>query len=342
MINVLIVDDSAFMRQVFKKKIEQDPELNVVGTARNGADALDKIPLLKPDVITLDIEMPVKNGINTLQEIMALPEPIPVIMVSALDNRETVIKTLEIGAFDFIPKPSGSISLDIDEISEDLLSKIKAATNCKIKKSNLISLRSQSHEIKKCQKNNFPVVAIGSSSGGPRALKQVFSVFPADFPAGIIVVQHMPAGFTASFANHLDQASEVTVKEAEDGDMIKPGQALIAPGGYHLEITDSGRTTLNKKPTKWGVRPCVDYMMITLAPVFKERCIGIILTGMGHDGAQGMTAIKKYNGYGIVEDRTTALVYGMPSSTIKAGAYDEITPLEQIPHRIIDLIERRY
>lgn len=342
MIKVLVVDDSAFMRQIYKKTINKDPELKVIETARNGSKALELIPKLKPDVITLDVEMPVKNGIETLKEIMELSEPIPVVMISALNSKETVLKALEMGAFDFIPKPSGTISLNIDQIKEQLIQKLKAATKSKKISRDIEKIKTYPGKITRKKSKKFPVVAIGSSSGGPKALKKLLSVFPDQFPAAMIIVQHMPAGFTTSLARRLNQTSKIIVKEAEEDDYIQPGVALVTPGDYHLTVNQKEQIILdNEKPPQWGVRPCVDYMMTSVAKIYQERVIGVILTGMGHDGALGMKEIKKYNGYGIVEDKSTALVYGMPGATIKEEAYDKITPLDQIGFKIIDLIEGR-
>lgn len=347
MIKVMVVDDSAFMRKLFKESIEKDANLNVIETARNGKDALKKLKDIKPDVITLDIEMPVKDGLTTLKEINKTYPEIPVIMVSALDNRDTVMKALEIGAFDFIPKPSGSISLNIDDIIDELQEKIKVSINAENNQNKSVS---GAFRIKKTIKNkirnknytekNFPIVAIGASSGGPKALKDVLTLFPADFPGALVVVQHMPAGFTTSLSNRLNQQSNLQIKEASQGDRIKPGIVLIAPGDYHLIINSEGKVELNQKPKNWGVRPCADYMFKSLAKNYKERTIGVILTGMGHDGGEGMTAIKNNGGYGIVEAKSTALVYGMPGTTIKAGAYDKILPRYEIPEYIINLIDK--
>ncbi|MFW5985853.1 MAG: protein-glutamate methylesterase/protein-glutamine glutaminase [Halanaerobiales bacterium] len=340
MIKVLIVDDSAFMRQLFTKTINNTSDLKAIDTARNGERALKKIPELKPDVITLDVEMPKKNGIETLQEIKENYPNIPVIMVSAVDSRENVLKALEEGAFDFIPKPSGSISLNIDDIKQKLVNQIKSAANSDFNGNRKNIAPTCPEKVSYSKKDQFPLIAIGSSSGGPKALKHLLSPLPGNLPAAIIIVQHMPAGFTASLAKRLDQISSISVKEASEGDYIQPGAALIAPGDYHLEVTDGQTVTLNKKSSKWGVRPCVDYMMQSAAPIYRQNIIGVILTGMGHDGAQGMKAIKKYRGQGIVEDKSTALVYGMPSATIKEKAYDFILPLDKIPAKLIDLIER--
>jgi two-component system, chemotaxis family, protein-glutamate methylesterase/glutaminase len=341
MITVVIVDDSAFMRQIFKKTINEEKDMKVIATARDGEEALKIIHELKPDVLTLDIEMPIKNGLETLQEIMHLDYYIPVIMISALSNSDTVMKALDLGAFDFIPKPSGSISLNIDDIIDDLKRKIRAAVNSKKKPQKTGNIKPYQKKLLNIHKENYPIIAIGTSSGGPKALKEILPVFPENIPAAFLIVQHMPAGFTKSLANRLNQESLILVKEAKEGDYLRPGEALIAPGNYHLLVNNSGQITLNQKAKKWGVRPCTDYMMSSLARIYKERTIGVILTGMGHDGVIGMQNIKKYNGYGIVEDKSTALVYGMPGSTIKAKAYDKIIPLNLIPFEIINQIEGR-
>ncbi|MFW5972213.1 MAG: protein-glutamate methylesterase/protein-glutamine glutaminase [Bacillota bacterium] len=345
MIKVMVVDDSSFMRQIFKKTIEKEANLKVIVTARNGLDALEKLENYKPDVITLDIEMPKLNGLETLKEIMKSEKPIPTIMVSAIDDRETVMKALDIGAFDFIPKPSGSISLNIDDISNNLILKINAASETKkiYLNNNIKPISPYKDKIsKKSTQSKYPIVAIGTSSGGPKALKAILPVFPANFPAAMLIVQHMPAGFTASFANRLNQSSSIKVKEAVHGDKMSPGLALLAPGDFHMEVDSKGEVNLNQSPKKWSVRPCVDYMLKTVANNFTDRVIGVILTGMGNDGADGMEVVKNNGGYGIIEDRSTALVYGMPGATIAKEAYDEVIPLHQIPFRIIEIIERSY
>lgn len=343
MIKVMVVDDSLFMRQIFKNTIEENDDLKVIATASNGARALKKLKNIKPDVITMDVEMPEKNGLETLKEIVKLEHPIPTIMISAMSGRETVMKALDLGAFDFIPKPDGSVSMNIDEISKSLILKIRAAAKMEPKDPLKIKPITpyKNKMSRKKSKKDFPIIAIGTSSGGPKALKAILPVIPTDLPAAMLIVQHMPAGFTTSFANRLNQESAISIKEATEGDKIRPGLALLAPGNYHMQIDKQGKIVLDQRATKWGVRPCVDYMMASTSKHFKDRVIGVILTGMGSDGAEGMKAIKKHNGFGIVEDRSTALVYGMPGSTIKANAYDEILPLHQIPFKIIELVERR-
>ncbi len=347
MINVLVVDDSAFMRKLFLETINSESELNVVDTARNGVQALEKVEELNPDIITLDIEMPKLDGLKTLEKLQKKHPCLPVLMVSALDNRDTVMKALDMGAFDFIPKPSGSISLEIDDIEKDLIEKIKAGAtsnpNAKKRKCQQVDIDSSTPTKttrKKISQKEFPVIAMGASSGGPKAIKEILGALPANLPAGMAIVQHMPAGFTTSLAQRLDQETNLNVKEAENGDEIKPDSVLLAPGDYHMHFSENG-VNLDKSPKQWGVRPCVDYMMSSLAPIYQDRLIGVILTGMGSDGGEGMKAIKKHEGYGIVEDESSALVYGMPRTVIKTGAYDEILPRSKIPQTLVKLIERR-
>ncbi|MFW6267383.1 MAG: protein-glutamate methylesterase/protein-glutamine glutaminase [Halanaerobium sp.] len=335
MYKVLICDDSAFMRKIFSDTIAKDAELEVAATAYNGQDALHKLKKIDVDLLMLDVEMPKLNGLETLEIVKEKYPEIPVIMVSALDNRETVFRALELGAFDFIPKPSGSISLNIDSIKEELLLKLKAAADSS---RGLDNSRVKKKAIK--QSGGFPIVAVGSSSGGPRALNKLFADIGDNSPAAFVIVQHMPAGFTETLAERLNNISGLEIKEAAEGDRLRPGRGLLAPGDYHLEIDEQGRVRLNQKERLHGVRPCVDYMMQSIADHFSgERLLGVILTGMGHDGAEGMSAIVNKGGYGIIESKETALVYGMPSAAAKAGAYHEIKRIDQIGKRITEIVE---
>jgi len=333
MLKVMICDDSAFMRKIFSDTVEADSELTVVDTAYNGQNLLDKLEKEKIDLLMLDIEMPVLNGLETLKIVKEKYSDLPVIMVSALDNSETVFKALDIGAFDFIPKPGGSISLNIDSIKEELLTKLKAAHQSKKERLN--------KPVKITKKiKDFPIVAIGTSSGGPRALSTLLSGIPDNFPAAFVIVQHMPAGFTKTLADRLDTLSGLNIKEAEAGDKLKRGHALLAPGDYHLEIDERGRVKLNQKPKEHGVRPSVDYMLKSLAQNYNgERITALILTGMGRDGAEGMAELKNNGAYGIIEAKESALVYGMPSATAAKGAYDEILNINDIAARLIEIVE---
>lgn len=347
-IRVLIADDSAFMRQVISDLINSDPELRVIAAARNGADALELIQKYNPDVVTLDLEMPKLNGLETLKEIMRTT-PKPVVMISHLtqEGATTTLNCLDAGAMDFVPKPSGSISLDFARAAQDLTEKIKMAHHNF--RPNLITpapvVRKTSHIMpsptSSLDMRKDMVVALGTSSGGPRALKEVVPLLPADFPAGMVIVQHMPPGFTRSLAERLNQESKIRVKEAEEGDRIEPGLALLAPGGYHMEIEKGGIISLNQKPQLWGVRPCVDYMMQTIAPLYGDRLIGVILTGMGRDGANGMADIKRHGGQTIIQNEETCLVYGMPRAVAERGLADHVVPLQEVAHKIVQLLNRR-
>lgn len=342
-IRVLIADDSAFMRKIISDLVNSDSELQVISAARNGREALELIDKLNPDVITLDLEMPKLNGLETLKKIMQ-SSPKPVVMISHLtqEGAITTLNCLDAGAMDFIPKPSGSISLDFGKVAADLTQKIKVAYhNFKPSIVRSMSKKPRPKEITPCFNltDQKMVVALGTSSGGPRALKEVIPLLPANFPAGMVIVQHMPAGFTRSLADRLNNESKIRVKEAEEGDRIEPGLALLAPGNYHLEIKTGGIVQLNQKPPLWGVRPCVDYMMESIAPIYGQRAIGVILTGMGRDGANGMSEIQKHGGKTIVQNEETCLVYGMPRAVVERGLANHILPLQDIAYKIVQLLE---
>ena len=286
---VLVVDDSAFMRKIVTRMIDSDSQLTVVGTAFDGLNALKKIPKLKPDVITLDVNMPRMDGLKTLKEIMKR-NPVPVIMLSATtqEGAEITFRALKLGAVDYVQKPSGQISLDIETVRNELVDKIKTAAHA-----NLVTHESSSYSplITK-QAFTDKIIAIGASTGGPPAVEEILSQLPKNTPP-ILIVQHMPVGFTNLFAKRLDKLCSFEVKEAEDGDVIKQGRALIAPGGYHMTVTETGRVQLDEGPTEHGVRPAVDPMMRTTAKVYGPETIGVVLTGMGRDGSSGMRCIKE-------------------------------------------------
>ena len=328
---VLVVDDSAFMRKIITNMINSDPQLIVVGTAFDGLDALKKISQLRPDVITLDVNMPRMDGLTTLKRIMK-QHPLPIIMLSAAtqEGAETTFTALKLGAVDYIPKPSGQISLDIEKVRNELVDKIKTAAQAKI----------VTHEPETCspvrikQKVKEKIITIGASTGGPPALEEILGQLPKNTPP-ILIVQHMPSGFTHSFAKRLDRLCSFEIKEAEDGDTINQGQALIAPGGYHMTVTRDWRIQLDCGPTEHGVRPAVDPMMRTTAEIYGSETIGVILTGMGRDGASGMKAIKKRGGRTIAQDEATCTVFGMPKVAIQQGSIDKILPLSKIPKQIL-------
>ncbi|MDI6740318.1 MAG: chemotaxis response regulator protein-glutamate methylesterase [Candidatus Edwardsbacteria bacterium] len=338
-ISVLVVDDSALMRNMIGEIIEQDPSLRLCGTARNGQEALNQISALRPDVVTLDIEMPVMDGLHALSRIMSdRPTAVVILSAHAKEGAEATLLALELGAVDFITKPSGSLSLDIDRVRAELTEKIKVAAGVDLSK-----LRAAKHRLTPLvlttvreTGRRFRLVAIGSSTGGTRALSEVLPALPAELNAAYLLVQHMPKGFTRSLAERLNARSKITVKEAEAGDNLRPGQALLAPADYHLELDPSGqRIALNQDPPRFGMRPSVDAMMLSVAAHSGNDLVGVILTGMGHDGAKGLLEIKKRGGRTIAEDKSTCVVFGMPKSAIEIGAAEQVLPLDKIPEAII-------
>jgi two-component system chemotaxis response regulator CheB len=334
-IKLLIVDDSAFMRYAISHHFEGNASIQVVGTARNGAEALDLIPNLNPDVITMDIEMPKMDGISALREIMKR-FPRPVIMLSSLtqEGAEATITALTIGAVDFVPKPTQKAS--INEVMSEVTAKIIRAATIRVKPALFTSKEMQATQANKpksvVKKLNLddPIVLIGSSTGGPRALHTVLANIPGDLPAAVAIVQHMPVGFTYSLAERLNSQSSLLVKEARDGDCLEVGKVLLAPGGYHMMFNEKGIVSLNQNPTVHGVRPAVDVTLISLVQSFGKNVMAAILTGMGNDGTNGAKLLHGIGGTVIAENESTCVVYGMPRSVVEAGVADEITPLDGI------------
>jgi two-component system chemotaxis response regulator CheB len=337
-VRVLVVDDSAVMRKLLSDILQGTQGIKVVGTARDGGDALSKLNTLRPDVVTMDIEMPKMDGLTALSHIMA-ENPLPVIMVSAMDKRQADItmKALDLGAVDFIPKTSGTLSLDMEKAGQTLISKVIMAAKIKVAKRKAIKIAPVT--ISKFHlKKGDRVVAIGASTGGPRAIPEVLSRLPRDLPAGLLIVQHMPEGFTKSFAERLNWYTSLEVKEAGEGDEIVPGSVLVAPGNLHMEI-DKKRIHLTDGPQVNNVRPSVDVLMKTAADAYGPRCIGVLLTGMGSDGAQGMKEIKSQGGKTIAQDRESSIVYGMPKAAYDLRIVDKVAPLSKIARNIILALE---
>lgn len=341
-IRVLIVDDSAFARFAISKQISADPGIEIIDTARDGIEALDKIRHLKPDVVTLDVEMPQMDGLTALRRIMS-DYPTPVVMLSSLtgDGTETTLKALELGAVDFFLKPSAVAPAGIRaEVVSDLLSKIKTAARV-----NVSRLRPAGRPAKPGPGGGKKpttrrsvlqrrVIVLGCSTGGPRALNEVIPMLPGDLPASMLVVQHMPPGFTRSLAQRLDAISEIDIKEAQEGDTMRPGLALLAPGGYHMTVDANGRVTLNQEPTECGLRPAANVTMESAVRSYGQSVLGVVLTGMGHDGTRGTALIKRAGGEVIVEDESTCVVYGMPRSVVESGNADTVVPLPEIAGEI--------
>jgi two-component system, chemotaxis family, protein-glutamate methylesterase/glutaminase len=342
LIKILVVDDSAFMRKLVSDLINAEPGFSVIDTARNGLEAIDKINRTNPDVITMDVEMPGLDGLSALKIIMKR-FPKPIIMLSSLtkNGAEATLKALELGAFDFVAKAGGPI-ININAVKNELLQKIRAAANANIKlTSKPISAITQpvTKVGRSLASTGERVVAIGTSTGGPRALQEIITKIPGQFTAGILIVQHMPPGFTKSLADRLNSLSAIEVKEAEDGDIVRPGLALIAPGDYHMRVergtNHRAHVRLTQDAAVNGHRPAVDPMMESVAEVYRRNVIGVLLTGMGHDGARGLKLIKEQGGFTIAEDQSTAVVFGMPRSAIELGAVDKIVPLPMVVNELV-------
>ena len=335
-IRVLVVDDSAFMRKMVSEILARDPGICIVGSARDGADALSKLVPLQPDVITLDVEMPVLDGFGTLAQIMQR-RPTPVLMLSSLTQAgaDATLRCLELGAVDVVGKPSGSISLDIEKVAAELIAKVKAAAGTKSPRP-MRSSPAPRLEVPAItpklpgRHEKLSVLAIGASTGGPRALQTLIPALPADLGLSIVIVQHMPPGFTASLARRLEQTSPFTAKEAADGDKLHPGQILVAPGGHHLEFDAGGTARLTTEPPIHGVRPAVDITFASLAQIYGAHLLAVLLTGMGKDGARGLKLIHDKGGRTLAEDETTCIVYGMPKAAYDLGGVGCLLPLPEI------------
>ncbi|MFD1705681.1 chemotaxis response regulator protein-glutamate methylesterase [Siminovitchia sediminis] len=353
-VKVLVVDDSIFMRKLLSDIISKDGRLQVVGTAKNGREAIQLTEELKPDVITMDIEMPEMDGLTALRWIMR-KFPTPVLMVSSLTEQGAyeTIKALQLGAVDFIQKPSGSVSLDLYRVKDELLMKIKAVSKARLS-NEPVSLNSKAQEPKNpavMSKLEKPrpgtkkfrqIFAIGTSTGGPKALETVIKGLPSDFHEPVVVVQHMPPKFTEYLAKRLDGISNVHVVEAQNNQVISGGTVYIAPGDYHMEIRKRGleyRIKLNNEEPCNGHRPSVDVLFDSVSKLDHLKRHFIIMTGMGGDGAKGMMRAKKSGAASttIAESEETCIVYGMPKTAVNLGCVDHILPLPKISSKIISL-----
>lgn len=376
-IRVLVVDDSAFMRKVITQILAADPRIQVVGTARDGEEGLRKTAELRPDVITLDVEMPGMDGLTMLRKVVA-DFAIPVVMLSSLtqEGADTTIRALAAGAVDFVGKPSGAISLNLSNVGDEIVRKVKLAAGAKVRPGVGLALRREArHSAGLAQppgqagKAGGPtaittpstpgtpagllpaasskpisqdlartVVVIGTSTGGPRALMSVVPHLPPNLPAAVLIVQHMPAGFTTSLARRLDEASAITVKEAENGEPLRPSTAYLAPGGFHMLVTRDKTIELATLPPVHGVRPAVDVTMMGLPDVFGSSIVACILTGMGSDGAAGAQLIRSRGGKVIAEDASTCVVYGMPRSVVELGGADLVLPIDKVADAVVDAV----
>lgn len=337
MIRVLVVDDSALVRKILSQELSKYSDIEVVGTAVDPYAARDKIVALNPDVITLDVEMPRMDGLSFLDRLMR-HFPKPVVMVSSLtpEGSENAIRALALGAVDVIAKPSSALS--VPDVAERLVRAVRAAAAARVQKRSGPAASAPLPKVTGIGlKTTHKILAVGASTGGTRAIERLLRSLPADIP-GTLITQHMPEHFTASLASRLNEICAMEVREAKDNDPVIPGVALIAPGGRHMELCRSGAryfVMTNEKPPVHFQRPAVDIMFESVAREASRNVIGVLLTGMGADGAAGMLKLKEAGAHTIAEDESTCVVFGMPKEAIKLGAVDDVLPLDQIPDAIL-------
>ncbi len=354
-IKVLIVDDSALIRITIRKMLEKYPDIEIIGYAKNGKEALEFIEKTRPDVITLDIEMPVMDGLETLKRIMSLPNPIPCIMVSGLTAKgaDITLKALDLGAVDFITKPT-ALASELAKLELELVEKIRAAVTVDLKKAKrkiierpeperrLLEIPKLTIKEKPLEKVKYKAVLIGISTGGPPALQEILPQFPENFPVPIVVAQHMPPGFTKPMADRLNKLCPLTVVEANDGDILQKGKIFIGKAGYHIKIRKRGSIVylnITKQPEDTLYHPQVDIMYETAAETLGGDVIAVIMTGMGSDGSKGLEKLKPKGAYVIAQDKETSAVFGMPRVAIEKGLVDKVLPLQEIPKEIVRKIE---
>lgn len=342
-IKIAVVDDSAFMRKLISDMINEDNRFEVIAKLRNGKELIDNIEKLKPDLITLDIEMPVLDGLATLKELKKINSNVPVIMVSSVtkEGSKMTIKCLENGAVDFIAKPSGSISLDIEKIKEELIEKMLEITKVnkerKVRKVVTTTAVTESKHINK--RHNVKVVVIGASTGGPKAIQAVLTKIDKNINVPILVVQHMPKGFTKAFAERLDKICQLQVVEAKENMEIKNNIVYIAEAGHHMEIGKDKKIVFTEEPPIWGVRPAVDYLFKSAAEVYKDGTLSAVLTGMGKDGAEGTAMIKDKGGLTIAQDEASCTIYGMPKAAFQTGKVDLVLSLDKVGETICKIVK---
>jgi len=348
---VVVVDDSAFMRKLITEMVESSDEFSVVGTAVNGEECLREIREQDPDIVTLDIEMPVMDGLEALALIMKR-SPRPVVMLSAAGSAkgtDMTIRALELGAVEFVRKPSGPVSIDLVTVREQLITALRAAAVINISGLRAVSRKTPPQRpaappsgaaLAGCRQ----VVAIACSTGGPRALAEIIPQLPPDLGIAVLVVQHMPKDFTRSLAQRLDLTSPMPVAEAVDNEQVGANRVYLAPGGVHMVVANTASgpiIRLDSGVPVWGVRPAADPLFKSVADVFGRDAIGVILTGMGRDGAEGLRLIRGAGGVGVVQDEPSSLIYGMPHAALAAAGADYIVPVTQVARTLVEIVTSR-
>lgn len=355
---VLICDDSTFMRKVLRRIISTDSDLEVVGEARDGRDVVSQAALVQPDIITMDINMPVMDGLQATEIIMASnPKPILIVSSESREGAAITLKALELGAIDFIPKPSSGVDLDMESVRDSLCRKLKVASKVRVVRNAARSRvghevsasaprtdagiepapRRAASRVASRQGSKFPIVVIAASTGGPATLMKMMPMFAADFPGAVLLVQHMPATFTGQFSEQLNEVCSLPVKQAEADEVLNPGTVYVCPGGNHLRLSAAGRLLLSDEGRVNGYRPCADITMQSVAEFAGPMSVGVVLTGMGNDGVAGSRAIREASGYVIAQDESTSVIFGMNAEAIKAGVTDAVLPIE----RVVPCVEER-
>ena len=335
---VLIIDDSPFIRRMLTDWLKDTPDFEVAGVAANGEEGIRMVQELKPDIVTLDVEMPVMDGLSALGKIMS-GSPLPVLMVSSVTTKgaEQTIKALELGAVDFVTKPDGGAGFKFVRSKDELLDKLRGIRSAKVGGHSGPTHTARPTTVRQTDKT----VLIASSTGGPKALATLFSGLPKGFPAPVLIVQHMPAGFTASFARRLEQIGAMPVHEATDGERIKAGEALVAPGGRHMSVTPDGHVRLSDEPPMHGVRPAADILFKTGSALYGNQAVGVVLTGMGRDGAAGALELRKTGGTVLGESESSCVVYGMPKAAKEIGAVEAEFPIDEMAQAIVACLNGR-
>ncbi len=352
-IRVLIADDSAFMRKVLHSILLAEPGFEVAGEARDGREAVSQAEMLRPDVITMDINMPHLDGLQATEQIMSTnPRPIVVVSSESKEGAEITLKALQLGAIDFVAKPNSGVDLDMSSVRDELVRKLRVAAKVRVVRT--ASRTKVAHEVASSaprtepgvtpgpktetsraaapakSTSKFPLVVIAASTGGPATLMKFLPAFPKDFPGALLIVQHMPGAFTTQFSQQLSDTCAIRVKEAEAGEILAAETAYICPGSHHMRVSATGRVTLDDGPRILGYRPCADVTLESAAEYAGPLSIGVVMTGMGNDGVRGAQAMKSAGGYIIAQDESTSVIFGMNAEAIRNGAVDQVLPIENI------------